>query len=66
MADIATVKIDDGNGGYIIINDFDFDETIHKLYEEIPIQEKITEQVLLETVSIKRRTTPITNTDAIK
>lgn len=29
---IDTVKVDDGNGGYIVINKKDFDKGRHKLY----------------------------------
>lgn len=34
MYDLETVKIDDGKGGYIIINATDFDADKHKLHEE--------------------------------
>lgn len=35
MADtLPTVKIQDGHGGFIIINSADFDSKLHKKYEE--------------------------------
>lgn len=35
MADIKTMKIDDGNNGFVIINECDFNEKIHKRFEVI-------------------------------
>jgi hypothetical protein len=31
-----TVKIDDGKGGFAVINEHEFDEAVHTLYGEKP------------------------------
>ena len=35
---IPTVKISDGNNGFVIINESDFDEKKHELFEEKPAE----------------------------
>jgi hypothetical protein len=37
--EIPTVQIDDGDGGYIVINESDFDKKQHKLYSPKPAAE---------------------------
>ena len=28
-----TIKVDDGNGSYVVINESDYDEKLHKLFD---------------------------------
>lgn len=35
-----TVKIDDGEGSFIIINESDYDEELHRLYGEKPAKKR--------------------------
>lgn len=36
MARIPTVRVHDGQGGYLVINARDFDDATHRIYEESP------------------------------
>lgn len=38
---LETVKIDDGQGGFIVINQSDFDDKVHKLYVEKSTQTNV-------------------------
>lgn len=43
MAAIPTIKVQDGSGGFCVINASDFDEKIHKVYSEQPAKAKTAE-----------------------
>jgi hypothetical protein len=56
MADtLPTVKISDGHGGFIVINESDFDPKIHKKYEESAAEpeETLTKADLIDAAEAK-------------
>jgi hypothetical protein len=38
--ELETVRIQDGNGGFIIINKSDFDAALHKPFEDKPVKKQ--------------------------
>ena len=52
MADLETLKIDDNNGSFIIINKSEFDATTQKEFSEKPVVPEVTTKPVSGTKSI--------------